>query len=132
MHYGRNDFTIYQYHCYLGYVALGECSTFHIPYNQQLYTSYVISTNVEKSHPCKKIKDGFTVLSVTSSVVEKSHPLISFNSLRPLRFGRGDHILLTDHQTLVILPIPHIPYIRQPYTSYVISTNAEKSHRVKN
>ncbi len=78
-----------------------------------------------------KIKDGFTVLSVTSSVVEKSHPLISFNSLRPLRFGRGDHILLTDHQTLVILPIPHIPYIRQPYTSYVISTNAEKSNPYK-
>ncbi len=53
LRFGRSDFTLYVNYYHLGYVALGEYSKLHIPYNQQLYISYVISTNAEKSHPCK-------------------------------------------------------------------------------
>ena len=81
----------------------------HILRNYDKYISYVISTNVEKSHhfifqmvilPKSHILRKFDkrISYVISSAVEKSHPY-DFNSIRPLRFGRGDYILLIANQT---------------------------------
>ena len=46
--------------------SIGRMLKTYTPYKHQLYASNVISTAAEKSHHCKKIKDGNTVLYVVS------------------------------------------------------------------